>query len=517
MSAASRVKAVTLPLQQSSLLSRNVGSCCYYSFAAAARSLPGQTERWRAPLSRGAGATATRAWRVEGLRWNSSASSSSSSNSSSSSSSSSSAASEDGESVASSQTSLGSGSGIGGEAQPAATAFAFAFDIDGVLLHTSKPIPGATETLRFLQRNNIPFILLTNGGGKPEAERVADLAEKLGVELDVSNFVQSHTPFQRLLDPDVDLGYPLLEQYLEQSLGRKRFTAKDTVLVLGSDASKARRIANGYGFESVVTPGDILKACPEIFPFDPLREFYDRQETLPLPKPIYNPKADPAMRLEDCLKIDGILTFNDPRDWAVDVQLITDLMLSHRGYLGTFSSKNNDRTPPRDKWWQSDGQPPIIFSNVDLQWSTGYHMSRLGQGSFRGAVRQTMKSLARGWRLRDVKTFEFGKPSGPTYAYAWDTLERYRRRLGLPDLKAVYMVGDNPSSDIAGALTWNSCLEKQKSPGPYWKSCLVRTGVWREDVAPIDRLYNKPTHAVDDVRAAVQRALDEQKWPGKFE
>lgn len=389
--------------------------------------------------------------------------------------------------------------------------------IDGVLLHTSRPIPGAAETLRFLQRNDIPFILLTNGGGKPEAERVADLTEKLGVELDVSSFVQSHTPFQKLLDPDVDLGYPPLEQYLQRSLGRKRFTGKETVLVLGSDASKSRRIANGYGFESVVTPGDILKACPEIFPFDPLREFYDRQEILPLPKPIYNPKADPAMRLEDCLKIDGILTFNDPRDWAVDVQLVTDLLLSHRGYLGTYSSKNNDRTLPKDKWWQSDGQPPIIFSNVDLQWSTGYHLSRLGQGSFRGAVRDVMNRLADGWRNRDIQTFEFGKPYYPTYAHAWDTLERHRRRLGLPDLNAVYMIGDNPASDIAGASMWNTRLAKRKSPGPYWKSCLVRTGVWKEDVTPIDRLGRKPTHVVDDVRAAVQRALDEQKWPGKFE
>jgi ribonucleotide monophosphatase NagD (HAD superfamily) len=68
--------------------------------------------------------------------------------------------------------------------------------IDGVLLHVARPIPGAPEALRYLQENNIPFILLTNGGGKHETERVADLTSKLGVELTVDNFVQSHTPFQ---------------------------------------------------------------------------------------------------------------------------------------------------------------------------------------------------------------------------------------------------------------------------------------------------------------------------------
>lgn len=393
-----------------------------------------------------------------------------------------------------------------------------------MLLHTSKPIPGATETLKFLQRNNIPFILLTNGGGKSEAERVADLMEKLGVELDVSNFVQSHTPYQKLLDPDAELGHPKLESYLEQSLGSKRFSGKETVLVLGSDASKARRIANGYGFESVVTPGDILKACPEIFPFDPLHEFYDRQEILPLPKPIYNPKADPAMKLEDCLKIDGILTFNDPRDWAVDIQLITDLLLSHKGYLGTYSSRNGDATLGPNGQWQNDGQPPLIFSNIDLQWSTGYHQSRLGQGAFHTAVRHVLADLMTAQSNAQVKTFEFGKPFPATYAHAWATLDRHRRRLGLPDLKVVYMVGDNPESDIRGSHLWNTHLRqspggKRPGLGPFWKSCLVRTGVWKEDAVPLKRLPRgkRPYAAVNDVRSAVKLALRQNKWPGTFE
>ncbi|KAI7570057.1 hypothetical protein KC343_g22976, partial [Hortaea werneckii] len=50
--------------------------------------------------------------------------------------------------------------------------FAFAFDIDGVLLRSSTPLPNAAATLKSLQAANIPFILLTNGGGKSETERV---------------------------------------------------------------------------------------------------------------------------------------------------------------------------------------------------------------------------------------------------------------------------------------------------------------------------------------------------------
>ena len=71
--------------------------------------------------------------------------------------------------------------------------------IDGVLLHMADPIPGATRTLRHLQKNQIPFILLTNGGGKSEDERVAQLSEQLQVPLDTKMFVQSHTPFTDLV------------------------------------------------------------------------------------------------------------------------------------------------------------------------------------------------------------------------------------------------------------------------------------------------------------------------------
>lgn len=77
--------------------------------------------------------------------------------------------------------------------------------------------------LRFLNAHNIPFILLTNGGGKHETERVRDLSERLGVELSTSNFVQSHTPFREFLDGPSNL-------------------RDKTVLVTGSDYEKCRSI-----------------------------------------------------------------------------------------------------------------------------------------------------------------------------------------------------------------------------------------------------------------------------------
>lgn len=71
-------------------------------------------------------------------------------------------------------------------------------------------------------------MLLTNGGGKHETERVADISEKLKVPLDESVIVQSHTPFAELVhEPDTKL--------------------KDKcVLVVGGEGGNCRKVAERY-------------------------------------------------------------------------------------------------------------------------------------------------------------------------------------------------------------------------------------------------------------------------------
>lgn len=96
--------------------------------------------------------------------------------------------------------------------------------IDGVLMRSSKPIPGAADTLAMLKEQGIPFILLTNGGGKHETERVAEISEKLQVSLDPTVLIQSHTPFAELVGP----------------LENKR------ILVAGGDGDSCRRVAERY-------------------------------------------------------------------------------------------------------------------------------------------------------------------------------------------------------------------------------------------------------------------------------
>lgn len=359
--------------------------------------------------------------------------------------------------------------------------FAFAFDIDGVLLRESFPIPGASRALKYLQDNEIPFILLTNGGGKHETERVDELSKRLGIPLTVKNFVQSHTPFQDHVE----------------SLRDK------TILVAGGHGQKCREVAEKYGFRNVVIPADIIVAQPDIWPFNQVFADYYRSIARALPTAIRH--EDPA----NSLKIDAVFVFNDPRDWALDTQIILDLLLSSQGILGTHSKKNGDKSLPNNGW-QQDGQPHLYFSNPDLFWASSYHLNRLGQGGFQAALSGIWEVTTDGAQLEQTI---IGKPHAHTYSYAEKVLNRYRAELlggterEVGRLSRVFMVGDNPESDIRGANSYQSPY------GTDWSSILVNTGVHR----PGTVAKYSPTVNVRDALEAVKWALHQQGWASDFE
>ncbi len=375
----------------------------------------------------------------------------------------------------------------------------YAHSIDGVLLRSAAPIPGASQSLAYLQNHQIPFILLTNGGGKHESQRVSDLSRSLSLptSLITKNFIQSHTPFADLL---------------HTSSSGTGLPAHSTILVIGGSGNQCRSVAESYGFKSVITPADIFTSYSEIWPFSSVFDSYYSSFARPLPKPI-NPSTPSSS-----LKIDAILVFHDPRDWALDTQLVLDLLLSDSGILGTVSPRNGDKSLPNNGYQQHD-QPPLYFSNPDLLWAAGWHLPRLGQGGFIHALEGVWQRLTQGAELRRTV---IGKPSALTYEFAEKRLNSYRRDLicqttenemvrqgTIGDLKNVYMVGDNPESDIMGANNY-------KSPhGTDWVSVLVKTGVFTEGETRYDfgkRPELKPRIIVEDVRAAVDWALRKEGW-----
>lgn len=196
---------------------------------------------------------------------------------------------------------------------------------------------------------------------------------------------------------------------------------------------------------------------------------YYRQFARPLPAPVDSLLPSPSVR------IDAVFVYNDSRDWGLDAQIIKDVLLSTRGILGTLSSRNGDKSLPNNGY-QQDGQPPLYFSNPDLVWASKYPLPRLGQGGFREAFEGIWSAIT-GGPVNGVRLHKtvMGKPYQQTFEFAEKRLILHRRKLfgeNIDQLKRVYMVGDNPASDIAGGNNYDSPF------GTDWASVLVQTGTW---------------------------------------
>ncbi|KAL4921873.1 HAD-like domain-containing protein [Aspergillus aurantiobrunneus] len=339
---------------------------------------------------------------------------------------------------------------------PAATTttdeFALAFDIDGVLVRGGKPIPEAVEAMKYINGANpygvkVPYIFVTNGGGKTEEERCLDLSRQLELEVAAGQFICGHTPMREMA-----------EKY-------------NTVLVVGGEGEKCRIVAESYGFKDVVTPGDFIKTHHDTTPFRKLTdEEFKNSKVLDLNK----------------LRIDAVFVFADSHDWAGDQQIILDVLMTKNGNLLERSESHNEG-------------PPVFFSHNDVVWSTSHRHSRLGMGALRASL-EAMYTAVTG---KELNTFAFGKPQLSTYEFAMRLLRQWRKDthgINKPPT-TVYFVGDTPESDICGTNSYNEVSDAN------WFSILVKTGVYQEGTIP--RFPAKKTcgTVLDAVKFAVEREL----------
>ncbi|KAF1808315.1 phosphatidyl synthase [Eremomyces bilateralis CBS 781.70] len=326
--------------------------------------------------------------------------------------------------------------------------FALAFDIDGVLIRGGTVIPEAIEAMKTLNGQNeygikVPYIFVTNGGGKTEQERCVQLSKQLQQEVSPGQFICGHTPMREMA-----------ERY-------------HTVLVVGGEGEKCRQVAEGYGFKDVVTPGDIIKDNADTTPFRRLTNEEFR-----------NSRARNFGETE----IDAIFVFADSRDWAADQQIILDLLMSKNGRLGTRSEN-------------FDEGPPVFFSHNDVVWSASHDLTRIGMGALRVSLEAMFKAVTG----KELQTTAFGKPQLGTFEFATRLLQQWRKDTHAIDSppETVYFVGDTPESDIRGTNEYNETSDNN------WYSILVRTGVYQEGTEP--RFQPKAT--VDNVLGAVKHAM----------
>ncbi|RFU75808.1 hypothetical protein TARUN_6439 [Trichoderma arundinaceum] len=296
---------------------------------------------------------------------------------------------------------------------------AFVFDIDGVLVHGDRLIPEGKRALEILNGDNelgikIPHIFLTNGSGKPELARTQQLSKILQNPVSTDQFIQSHTPMRALA-----------EYY-------------HTVLVVGGEGYRCREVAEQYGFRDIVVPNDIVAWDTTIAPY---RVFTDEERASSRPRDFSK------------TNIEAILVFSDSRDYATDMQIIIDLLRSEDGRLGTIAA---DPVSQRI---------PIYFSQGDMLCPTEHPIPRMSQGTFRIGLEAMYKSLTG----VDLDRVVYGKPELATYKYADEVIASWMEQIHgeerIPE--NVYMVGDNPASDIIGGNMYG------------WNTCLVRTGVFQ--------------------------------------
>lgn len=394
--------------------------------------------------------------------------------------------------------------------------YAFCFDIDGVILRGPEVIPEAIEAIKHLNGENkynikVPFVFVTNGGGKPEAARAKLLSEQLHTTITPDQIIQGHTPMKDLVG------------------------VHENVLVVGGVGNVCRNVAESYGFKNVYTPLDILKWNPAVSPYHDLTE-----EEENCTRPVDFSKV----------KIDAIMVFADLRNWAADQQIILELLLSKNGVMGTVSET-------------FDEGPEIYFAHSDFIWATNYKLSRYGMG----ALQVSIAALYREHTGKELKVNRFGKPQKGTFKFANKVLTKWREgvldehikklsvddpnaseadilinengeeiinqakldagdystsddededdilgakksidkvgelkketiTLQLPPASTVYFVGDTPESDIRFA----------NSHDLSWFSILVKTGVYQEGTVP----KYKPKHLCNNVLEAVDFAIERE-------
>ncbi|KAJ3787292.1 HAD-like domain-containing protein [Lentinula aff. detonsa] len=323
----------------------------------------------------------------------------------------------------------------------------FAFDIDGVLMGGHKPLPKARNALKILNGDNplnakIPYILLTNGGGQTEYERAQILSSRLDTRISPSQIIQAHT---------------VLKDYVDEY-------ADKAVLCLGGVGDTMRKVAESYGFRKAYTTTDVLAWNSSIWPF-----IHVTESELASAKPVDFSRTP----------ISAVFVCHDPRNWGVDVQIMCDVLRSG----GLLEGPYVDATKQTIQ---------VVFCNPDLIWKSDFPRPRLGQGAFKASFQAVYKMLTGS----EYPYTQFGKPTKPTYDYARRVLHNLLdESYGPGKLPRMYMIGDNPESDIAGANA------------AEWSSVLVNTGVYDPTAGPP---AHSPTHQAQDVEDAVLWAIERE-------
>ena len=221
-----------------------------------------------------------------------------------------------------------------------------------------------------------------------------------------------------------------------------------TVVIVATTTERACILGKGYGWSTIFPFKNTL---PVNHSFGLVQIIQQQQTALP--------------------PIAAIVFFDTPNDWERSLQLLIDITRSPTGVPG------------------SDGPQSISIhvANPDFSYATLAPFPRLKLGAFILCFKACFERST--GRALDFVT-EYGKPHAPIYVDALASLQAQSALLQV-ELQEIYVIGDNPVSDIAGA----------RAQG--FKSILVRTGIFGRNTKEENDTAFPADKVCDDLYKAV--------------
>jgi HAD superfamily hydrolase (TIGR01456 family) len=255
--------------------------------------------------------------------------------------------------------------------------------MDGVLTRGKGTLDGTRETLEFLAKARMPFVLLSNSGGVTEAEKARVLSAQLGVNVEADQIVQGHTPM-RLLGEGAG---PLRNtQIIDNGVPRQRFGPNDHTLIIGPRSAVA--VAESYGFWQPLHVRDVQARRAELVPLKDWSgdatfwgaEAPSNSSSLP-------PGAAPRIVAVCVMAPNGVDAFND-------LQIVLDAILAlPAGQIGSAAVSQRQELP-------------VYFAGDDLLYMGEARTPRLGLG----AIREMWTSVVESVTGRPLHAIMYGKP-----------------------------------------------------------------------------------------------------------
>lgn len=334
--------------------------------------------------------------------------------------------------------------------------YAVVFDIDGVLMKDSVAIPGASEALATLEARGVPTIFVSNGGGRTEAVRAAQLSAVLGTRVTAEQMVLPHTPM-RALAPAAN--------------------APDALPVLCVGRAATADVARSLGLARVALLSDVAAARPFLFP----QKRYSAERTAAARA------LPPAAIARD--GVSAVFVLEEPEDWGEALQVVVDVLRCAHGRLPL--------APAAAPVLARGGAQavPVYVANPDFVYGGEFALVRYTVGAFVRCLALLYRELVG----TELACTMYGKPEPATYAWARTVLAReLQRRAPRPrPLRTVYAIGDNPRSDVRGARNAAAA-----DPAVRWVPVLTRTGCFQGPPGT-----NDPDDPADIVVADVAEAV----------